>query len=347
LYASTHNLTHCPGTCAYLKPYLQILWALLILVASCVATAYVSPYEIAFLNALDVGSLFALIVTQIFSIVYFYAETAERPFMNRAALEVLVTLALFVLNSVTLLLFCVAFASEVLGLRSKLRERGKQVLRIVADQHAQRAADPLGEGYWWYHPAGIAVRNPPVACVAEGVDVWIWHDNAAGFAAAPVEPELLVISSIDALVAGDTYRWMHPTTHRVSAVVTKYPEVGGLRCYAHRALNDDDAVDVDANVVARALEFDNPHARDTQDIEATAIVAPMILEAHEVINPASFALEPPPPVEAANPRRGIERSSAEVRRQARFAERAARAARNANGVGIAMSEIHLDDRIQL
>ena len=317
---------------------------------SCVATAYVSPYEIAFLNALDVGSLFALIVTQVFSIVYFYAETAERPFMNKAALEVLVTLALFALNGATLLLFCVAFASEALGLRSKLRERGKQVLRIVADQRTQRAADhPLGEGYWWHHPAGLAVRNPPVALAADGTNVWIWHDDTAGFAVAPVEPdlepELLVISSIDALVAGDTFRWMHPTTHRVSAVVTKYPEVGGLRCCGDGARNDDDALDVGPNVVARALEIE-VDVRDAQDIdiEEAAVVAPMVLEAHDVINPISDALKSPPPAEAANPPRRIERTSAEVRRQARFAERAARAAQDADGVGIAMSEINLEDR---
>ena len=86
-------------------PYLQILFALLILVVSCVLTAYVQPYEIAVLNLLDVGGLFALIVTQILSIVYFYVESSERPFMDPKALEIVVTTLLFLLNVVVILLF--------------------------------------------------------------------------------------------------------------------------------------------------------------------------------------------------------------------------------------------------
>ena len=52
-------------------PYLQILVALLILVMSGFATAFIQPYEADWLNLLDTLGLLALIVTQIFSIVYF------------------------------------------------------------------------------------------------------------------------------------------------------------------------------------------------------------------------------------------------------------------------------------
>ena len=53
--------------------YLQILVALLILVISGFATAFIQPYETEWLNLLDTIGLFALIFTQIFSIVYFCA----------------------------------------------------------------------------------------------------------------------------------------------------------------------------------------------------------------------------------------------------------------------------------
>ena len=52
-------------------PYLQILVALLILVLSGFATAFIQPYETGWLNLLDTCGLLTLIVTQIFSIVYF------------------------------------------------------------------------------------------------------------------------------------------------------------------------------------------------------------------------------------------------------------------------------------
>ena len=79
-------------------PYLQILAAQLILVVSFGVTAYVQPYETAWLNLLDIIGLFVLIVTQVLSIVYFYTEAATQPFMDAAALETLVTVLLFVIN---------------------------------------------------------------------------------------------------------------------------------------------------------------------------------------------------------------------------------------------------------
>ena len=89
-------------------PYLQILAAQLILIVSFGVTAYVQPYETAWLNILDILGLFVLIVTQVLSIVYFYAEAATRPFMDAVTLEILVTVLLFVINR------CAAAAGEVL-----------------------------------------------------------------------------------------------------------------------------------------------------------------------------------------------------------------------------------------
>ena len=69
-------------------PYLQILSAQLILLVSVIATAYIQPYETGWLNLLDIAGLFALILTQVLSILYFYAESATYPFMEPNALEV-------------------------------------------------------------------------------------------------------------------------------------------------------------------------------------------------------------------------------------------------------------------
>jgi hypothetical protein len=81
-------------------PYLQILAALLILIVSALATAYVQPYETEWLNLLDILGLFAIIVTQVLSIVYFYAAAAppSKGFMDKATLEILVTIVLFTIN---------------------------------------------------------------------------------------------------------------------------------------------------------------------------------------------------------------------------------------------------------
>ena len=253
------------------------------MVASCVATAFFAPYEVDFLNALDVTGLFALIVTQIFSIVYFYAETAERPFMDKGTLEVLVTLALFLINIAVILVFFVAFVIEALGLRAKLRQRGKRVVRVVAEHDAGRGANIVGaeEGYWWHHPSGVAVRTPPVQQhdedgIASGV--WAWHDTDGGVVASTGPPELLQgVDGLAALEVDEEYRWMHPATHRVSAAAKRYRDVGGCLCCWERNDDEEDAP---------------PHAA------GAAVVAPAIADGTaagggiqtEVLNPLSDAL---------------------------------------------------------
>ena len=230
------------------------------MVASFGATAFFAPYEVDFLNALDVTGLFALIVTQIFSIVYFYAETAERPFMDKGALEVLVTLILFLINIAVILVFFAAFVSEVLGLRAKLRQRGTRVVRIVAEHGAGRGADIVGaeEGYWWHHPSGVAVRTPPVQQHdADGIasGVWAWHDTDGGIVASTGPPELLQdVDGLAALEVEEEYRLMHSTTHRVSAAAKRYRDVGGILCCWDRAGGAaDTAADAGAAAVAAAL----------------------------------------------------------------------------------------------
>ena len=154
-------------------PYLQILSALLVLVTSFGMTAYVQPYETNWLNLLDAMGLFALIVTQILSIVYFYAATAVHPFMDPGAIEVVTTTLLFFLNVVVMMTFLGFWMSEMGNLRDTLRTKQSDVLKVVKGD--DEVAPPRAA--LWAHPAGVAVSTPPTrAYEADGTATnrWMW-----------------------------------------------------------------------------------------------------------------------------------------------------------------------------
>ena len=83
-------------------PYMQIMLALIILVFSLTLQALVQPYEDSLINALDVGSLLVLVVTQVISILYLYLDSVDDSslpsFVSRTHLEVTTTFLLFVAN---------------------------------------------------------------------------------------------------------------------------------------------------------------------------------------------------------------------------------------------------------
>ena len=143
-------------------PYIQILAALFILVISFGLTAFVQPYEITLLNSLDVGGLFVLIVTQILSIVYFYTETAERPFMDRKALEVLVTTILFLMNVSSIITFVVAYLFEALTVRQRCRRAKLRVLKVVTEKSVIAAAlgtvEAVSDGR--KRPSALVIESP-------------------------------------------------------------------------------------------------------------------------------------------------------------------------------------------
>ena len=239
-------------------PYLQVLSALLILVVSCVLTAFVQPFEILMLNVLDVSSLFALIVTQILSIVYFYSESVDRPFMNAQVLENLITVMLFILNIACIVMFAVAYVVELASLRQRCSRRGMSVAKIVTNDaiiaRALGGADVLdvltggGDGaagdavldigllQYWFHPAGIAVLGAPVKSYDDNgavTDIFIWNDAEAGYAMSRDTPELLiVVESVDLLAVGDQYRWIrHRNGPKASPIQTKPHDVEGAACF--------------------------------------------------------------------------------------------------------------------
>ena len=184
-----------------------------------------------------------------------------------------------------IVVFFVAFVSEALGLRAKLRQRGKRVVRIVAEHDAGRGADIAGaeEGYWWHHPSGFAVRTPPVEQHDEdgtSSGAWVWIDGDGGIVASTGLPELLQdVDGIAALEVEEGYRWMHPTTNRVSAAATRYRDVGGCLCCWSLERNDEEE---DARHAARDA------AVAPEIIEGTP-VGPGIGARMEVLNPVSDA----------------------------------------------------------
>ena len=219
-------------------PYLQILAALLILVISALATAFFQPYEIMMLNMLDIAGQFALIVTQVLSIVYFYVETAERPFMNPKVLESLTTVILFLLNAIALLCFLVAFGVEMLSVRDKWMKRNSRVVKVITDQvvidQALLAGQQTADGFWWHHPSDVAVRTSPEKVLhADGTpsNDWNWHDDDAGIGISSETPELLQeVDSVEVLETNDNYRWMDKTSHELSLMAKQFADVGGRAC---------------------------------------------------------------------------------------------------------------------
>ncbi len=136
---------------------------MLILVVSFGVTAYVQPYETAFLNLLDIFGLFVLIFTQILSIMYFYVETATEPIGNPNVIEAFVTALLFILNVVVLLVLAAFFGIETLGLREKCKERQSNVVKVATanETKAAAAAGTVVASQWWHHPKARLRQKPP------------------------------------------------------------------------------------------------------------------------------------------------------------------------------------------
>ena len=259
-------------------PYLQILSAQMILLISALATAYVQPYETPWLNLLDTLGLFALITTQILSILYFYTESASSSFMDTLALEIVVTTLLFALNLVIAAAFACMIAMEILGIRDACEMRGKLRLKIVdvSNEAGRRRyireitapSSPRGsrgrgrdrsEGStlsgrfdrWeekssaadlppvlWRHPKDIAVRRAPTKTRDHtGATVWLYSEPV--IAVSHDAPELLVQHGggpgknviADLIRPGNCYRWLDPTTGKLSESLVELPDVGGgLEC---------------------------------------------------------------------------------------------------------------------
>jgi hypothetical protein len=212
-------------------PYLQVLAALLVLVISGFATAFVQPYETVWLNVLDVSGLFTLIVTQILSILYFYAVTAQYPFMDPDSLEIVVTVLLCIINAVFMLLCVALYAVVLLDLRAKCAARREVKLKVAspgvteAAIRAHVARDKSAPPHLWFHPIGIAVSSPPTR---DELGVWVWEGDDHNVEASRAEPVLLLpLPDGETLAPGATYCTMHKVTHKLSELTTQLKDVGG------------------------------------------------------------------------------------------------------------------------
>ena len=228
--------------------YLQILCALLILSVSSLLTALVQPYETVWLTVLDTFGLFALMVTQILSIIYFYVETASYPIIERSVLEAWVTFGLFAMNAIVLVVFFVFFAAETASARQAWIEKRWTMVRIVEDpdeieQAVARGTSAAGE--FFVHPTKVAVEMPPEPILTLGVGDddggdagWLWRKP---FAASPHGnfPELIRVVKPDAVKAGLSvgarYRYMHPKTHKLSEPLVTLQDVGDGPCCAGKS----------------------------------------------------------------------------------------------------------------
>mgnify|MGYP006149368409 CR=1 FL=1 len=93
-------------------PYTQVLVALLLLILSYGLHEHYLPYETRLLNALESAGLFVLILTQILSILYLYADSRARAKNGQkdVLLEIVVTVALTACNAVVMLAMLVGMA---------------------------------------------------------------------------------------------------------------------------------------------------------------------------------------------------------------------------------------------
>ena len=95
---------------------------------------FFKPYEQTALDVLDSLGLFALLCTQILSILYLYTETSENISINKELVETAVTIGLFAMNAAALLSFVVAYVVAYTNFDwRKLRCRKRVILRLVRD----------------------------------------------------------------------------------------------------------------------------------------------------------------------------------------------------------------------
>jgi hypothetical protein len=124
--------------------------------------------------------------------VYFYAASADRPFMDPKALEALITTALVLLNAAVVVAFVAAYVGEAVSLRERWSRRGMRVLKVVADQREVTAA--LRAAVARRRRASGALLDAPEAedggAAAAGADDSTAHHALEGGAAVSAAPPL-------------------------------------------------------------------------------------------------------------------------------------------------------------
>ena len=251
-------------------PYLQILAALLILVFSCVATAFIQPYEVQWLNLLDTFGLLVLIMTQIFSILYFYVATAAEPIMDPFTIETIITTLLLAINAVIICVLLSFFVIELFGLRRKRLEKRSSAFAVAsADRTTAALASEGGAAsadQRWCHPNGVAVAAAPKS--SRG-GIWKWMDTDGVMSMSIEHPKLLLlIKSVDELNSGADYHWVSKKSGRFSAMQTKPHDVGGCVC---GGVKEEEEELGRGDVELAMLQHENAHARRRAEDDGVAV----------------------------------------------------------------------------
>ena len=216
------------------------------------------------LNLLDTFGLLALIMTQIFSILYFYVATAAESIMNPFTIETIVTILLFGINAVIICVFLGFFIRELFELRQACFEKRSRMFAVASvDRTTAALANAGGGGSFdlrWCHPNGIAVSTAPTL---SHVGIWKWIDTDGVVSVSMEHPKLLLlIKSIDALNPGDEFHWVGKKSARISASQTKPHDVGGYVCGGVKKEDEEDRrVVVEGTVELAVVQHDNALAR--------------------------------------------------------------------------------------
>jgi hypothetical protein len=226
--------------------YLQILAAQTILVSALGLQAYFQPYIPDLLDVLDTLGLFSLLCTQILSILYLYSETAARPVLPKQSLEIVVTVALFLLNAMAICVFalvwlcyCVRYDRKILRCCRKVKH-----MRLVTDealigqvrQKLIAGGDGNGDGndekdpkLYWRHPVtSLAQEHPPKEVVsrtgiAEG---WVWSDENGHDSWSKSTPEVVTeIPDGEKAKPGEFVCTLDPKTMSLSPLLEVPPDV--------------------------------------------------------------------------------------------------------------------------
>ena len=192
-------------------PYLQILAALLILVVSFGATAYVQPYEHDALNVLDALGLFTLIATQVLSIVYFYSDAnASTLGYDKLALDSVITTVLVLANAAVLFVMIGTFLAAVCGCLECHARKSQVLLRVVTTPGAADQGDRDG--------VGTLPANWEAFANGDSGETY-FHNTLTG--------ETTWTRPVGGIVAEEGTLYAHPTTMRAVATPPERRESGG------------------------------------------------------------------------------------------------------------------------
>ena len=200
-------------------PYLQILAALLILVVSFGATAYIQPYNSGVLNILDSLGLFVLITTQVLSIVYFYSDSNSASLgYDKLALDGFITALLVLANAIVVLAMVGALLAAVFGcLDCHLRKsRSVYVVTRFARNGGGSGSDELADG-WEALPHGDGTYYHKIATGETS-----WEKPVAAALGTNVDRS----TATDTRSSGDSV-YLHPTTQCAVATPPAYDAAKG------------------------------------------------------------------------------------------------------------------------